>query len=242
LYLLDGRTGKIISRIWQNSFMAMQSTPLVTVDPDGNVGLTIAGYKQFSGRLQGAIEHFEIVGAPATDVTAAGSWPMFHHDVHLTGNASIAAPSGVKFSADRPVSASSALDPERGAAASRVCVAGGACVNVRVQGATSTGTSNFGVYGNGYGSVVLDKTSPSAAKVKQVAVNSVLFGNAKGWVTHSYGAMRRPVAAAVSTAGAPWIGGCSTSWRVRMSYTVFYTNGTKATGTYTGPYFRGFHC
>lgn len=64
--------------------MGFQNAPLVTDDPDGAVGITIAGY---NGYNQGVVEHFQIPLSDGAKVTEPGSWPMFHHDPQMTGNA-----------------------------------------------------------------------------------------------------------------------------------------------------------
>jgi outer membrane protein assembly factor BamB len=87
VYVLDGRTGAVRYHI--ASEVAMQNAPLVTVDANGAVGLTIAGYEAHGGRLYGQIQHWQISGAPAASVHAFGSWPMFHHDSQLTGSTGV---------------------------------------------------------------------------------------------------------------------------------------------------------
>ena len=41
----------------------MQSSPLVTTDPNGTIGITIAGY---NGNNAGVIQHYEVGGRPVT--------------------------------------------------------------------------------------------------------------------------------------------------------------------------------
>jgi len=88
--ILDGRTGRLLTTLERG--VGLQSSPLVTEDPDGAIGITIAGY---NGHNQGVIEHYELVGSNGAGVDAYGAWPMFHHDPQLTGNAaavSVSAP------------------------------------------------------------------------------------------------------------------------------------------------------
>ncbi len=82
LEILDGHSGAVV---WTalNGTLAFQNTPLVTADPNGTVGITVAGYNG-SGS---AVYHFEVVGDPGSRVAEAGSWPMFHHDPQLSGDA-----------------------------------------------------------------------------------------------------------------------------------------------------------
>jgi len=86
-YLLDGRNGHVITTLERS--LGLQDTPLVTDDPNGRIGITLAGY---NGHNQGQVEHFELVGSSGADVDAPGAWPMFHHDPQLTGNAGVPVP------------------------------------------------------------------------------------------------------------------------------------------------------
>ena len=56
----------------------------MTDDPDGRVGVTVAGYNAHD---QGVVEHFELFGSNGAYVDGLGAWPMFHHDPQLTGDA-----------------------------------------------------------------------------------------------------------------------------------------------------------
>jgi hypothetical protein len=62
--------------------LGFQNSPLVTDDPNGTIGITIAGY---NGNNQGVVQHYEVPGSDGALAAAAGSWPMFHHDTSLTG-------------------------------------------------------------------------------------------------------------------------------------------------------------
>jgi hypothetical protein len=62
--------------------IGFQNSPLVTDDPNGTVGITIAGY---NGNNQGVIQHYEIPGSNGAIAIGTGSWPMFHHDPSLSG-------------------------------------------------------------------------------------------------------------------------------------------------------------
>ena len=61
----------------------------MTDDPNGTIGITLAGYNSSN---QGVIEHYEVTGSRGARVNEAGAWPMFHHDPQLTGNAGTAHP------------------------------------------------------------------------------------------------------------------------------------------------------
>ena len=79
--VLNGRTGQVVTTI-ETSF-GLQGSPLVTDDPNGTVGITLAGY---NGYNQGVVEHFEMPGSHGNVVDVPGAWPIFHHDPRLTGN------------------------------------------------------------------------------------------------------------------------------------------------------------
>jgi hypothetical protein len=83
-YVLDGQTGALLTTLEKG--VGLQSSPLVTVDPNGTLGVTIAGYTA-SPTVHGVMEHFELVGSHVSTVSEAGAWPEFHHDAQLTGNA-----------------------------------------------------------------------------------------------------------------------------------------------------------
>ncbi|HTV12979.1 MAG TPA: hypothetical protein VME20_14090 [Acidimicrobiales bacterium] len=87
--LLDGATGQPLTTIEQG--VGLQSSPLVTDDPNGAIGITVAGY---NGYNQGEVEHFELAGSSGADVAGPGAWPQFHHDPQLTGDAEPASGQG----------------------------------------------------------------------------------------------------------------------------------------------------
>lgn len=87
--LFDGRTGASLGLLPDTNAEGFQSSPLVTDDPNGSIGITVAGY---NGSNQGYIGHFEVSGSNGSTVNAAGAWPMFHHDPQLTGDASTPLP------------------------------------------------------------------------------------------------------------------------------------------------------
>ncbi len=77
--------------------LGLQNAPLVTRDPNGEIGITLAGYLETdpnSGILVGQIDHFEIPGSNGAAAVGPGTWPMFHHDPQLTGNAGSTTPRG----------------------------------------------------------------------------------------------------------------------------------------------------
>ena len=66
-----------------------QNAPLITADPNGTIGITVAGYFAICNApcadVQGIVQHFEVSGSSGSEVNVPGSWPQFHHDAQLTG-------------------------------------------------------------------------------------------------------------------------------------------------------------
>ena len=93
--VLDGSNGQLIGTLERG--IGLQNSPLVTDDPDGRVGVTVAGYNAHD---QGVVEHFELFGSNGAYVDGLGAWPMFHHDPQLTGNAT--APGVTALAPDPP--------------------------------------------------------------------------------------------------------------------------------------------
>jgi hypothetical protein len=93
-YVLDGRTGAVVAELSPN--LGLQNSPLVTRDPNGSIGITLAGYVPSSQSSSGVgqIDHYEITGSNGAQAVGPGSWPMFHHDPQLTGNAGRTTPPG----------------------------------------------------------------------------------------------------------------------------------------------------
>ncbi len=87
LTILDGRTGAVVTSLdgQGNGDLGMQNAPLVTDDPNGTVGITLAGYIGPSN--SGRVDHFEIAGSDGAAALSHRAWPMFHHDPQLTGDA-----------------------------------------------------------------------------------------------------------------------------------------------------------
>jgi hypothetical protein len=81
LYVLDGRTGHQVA-VLGRGLIGLQSSPLVTDDPDGTIGITAAGYNGNGG----IVVHWEIAGSSGAHVHETGAWPEFHHDPQLTGS------------------------------------------------------------------------------------------------------------------------------------------------------------
>ena len=104
--VLDGKTGQVVTA--PESGVGLQSSPLVTRDPNGTIGITIAGY---NGQDQGVIEHYELAGSSGTDVDQYGAWPMFHHDPQLTGNAGAAFSVSVPVGSPQPAQSAKCKEP-----------------------------------------------------------------------------------------------------------------------------------
>jgi hypothetical protein len=86
LEILDGRTGSVLVDHLDgpgHGDLGLQNSPLVTDDPNGTVGITLAGYIPGDGR----IDHFEIAGSDGAAALSDHAWPMYHHDPQLTGDA-----------------------------------------------------------------------------------------------------------------------------------------------------------
>lgn len=83
LYVLDGRNGSIVHHV---EGLRLQNSATVTADPDGSIGITIAGAKSVKSGASGYVRHYKVTGTSGvTSVQTPGAWPMFHHDPQLTG-------------------------------------------------------------------------------------------------------------------------------------------------------------
>jgi len=82
--VLDGRSGAEVTVL--GSDMGFQNSPLVTDDPNGTIGVTIAGY---DGANEGVIQHYEVPGSDGALAVGPGAWPMFHHEPALSGAYSV---------------------------------------------------------------------------------------------------------------------------------------------------------
>jgi putative cell wall-binding protein len=60
-----------------------ENAPLVTEDPNGTIGITVAGH-QTDGSI---VYHYEVATSSGAGVDGTGTWPQFHHDPQLTGDA-----------------------------------------------------------------------------------------------------------------------------------------------------------
>ena len=96
MQIIDGRTGLVVAH---TSGFSSQNSPLITADPNGRIGITMAGYNTgtwgaacntANGRcFAGVVYHYEIAGSSKAWLgSQATSWLQFHHDQALTGNTS----------------------------------------------------------------------------------------------------------------------------------------------------------
>jgi hypothetical protein len=93
--VLDGQTGAQLARLSPD--LGLQNSPLVTDDPTtGLAGITLAGYNCdiVTQICSGEIDHYELTGSNGSTAVGQGSWPMFHHDPQLTGDAGGTTPQG----------------------------------------------------------------------------------------------------------------------------------------------------
>jgi hypothetical protein len=93
--IFDGRSGTEIADL--SPTLGLQNSPLVTQDPNGTIGITLAGYVASAGlgsAAVGQIDHYEIGGSNGGAAVGGSAWPMFHHDPQLTGNAGRTTPIG----------------------------------------------------------------------------------------------------------------------------------------------------
>ena len=98
--IFDGRSGSKLTTLGTGD--GFESSPLVTDDPDGHLGITAAGFNY--GSDQGVILHWEIDNTAATgsSVHERGAWPQFHHDPQLTGDAGTPAPPPLEVPCNAP--------------------------------------------------------------------------------------------------------------------------------------------
>ena len=89
--IFDGKSGAEVATLGTN--FGFQSSPLVTDDPDGHIGITGAGYWSAAPtRGTSRTGRSTTRAAPGSSVNEAGAWPQFHHDPQLTGDAGTPAP------------------------------------------------------------------------------------------------------------------------------------------------------
>ena len=87
LEIFDGKSAQLVATLGAGA-LGLQNTPLVTVDPDGSIGITIAGY---GAGNEGVIQHYVVSGSAGHSL-GLRSWPEFHQNPQLTGWLGAAAP------------------------------------------------------------------------------------------------------------------------------------------------------
>jgi hypothetical protein len=87
LVIFDGRSAQIVATIGAGT-IGLQNSPAVTIDPNGSIGITIAGYNAGNA---GLIQHYEVGGTTGFSL-GKRAWPMFHQNSQLTGWMSAPAP------------------------------------------------------------------------------------------------------------------------------------------------------
>ncbi len=109
-FIFDGVTGTQLDVLDPN--LGLQNSPLITEDANGTVGITLAGYIAAGSpiHLFGRIEHFEIPLSNGALAVGKGSWPEFHHDPQLTGNAGGTTPQGSISPCDVPAGVNGGYD------------------------------------------------------------------------------------------------------------------------------------
>jgi hypothetical protein len=80
LVIYDGRSAQVVATLGDGA-IGLQNSPMVTIDPNGTIGITIAGY---NAQNAGFIQHYEVVGSNG-DSLGKRSWPEFHQNPQLTG-------------------------------------------------------------------------------------------------------------------------------------------------------------
>ena len=80
LVIFDGRSAAVVATLGAGT-IGLQNSPMVTVDPNGSIGITIAGY---GASNEGIIQHYEIAGSTGHSL-GKRAWPMFHQNPQLTG-------------------------------------------------------------------------------------------------------------------------------------------------------------
>jgi hypothetical protein len=89
--IFDGKSARRLTVLAPNT--GFQNAPLITTDPDGRVGITLAGYQATENGCPGAapclltvVDHYEVTSKKATIGGPRKSWHEFHHDSGLSGN------------------------------------------------------------------------------------------------------------------------------------------------------------
>jgi len=87
LEIFDGKTAQLVATLGAGT-VALQNSALVTTDPNGSIGITIAGY---GAGNEGIVQHYVVNGSTGHPL-GLRSWPQFHQNSQLTGWLSAGAP------------------------------------------------------------------------------------------------------------------------------------------------------
>ena len=87
LVIFDGRSAQVVAPLGAG-VMGLQNSAMVAIDPNGTIGITIAGY---NSQNAGIIQHYEVAGSTGHSL-GKRAWPMFHQNPQLTGWLSQPAP------------------------------------------------------------------------------------------------------------------------------------------------------
>jgi hypothetical protein len=184
LVIYDGRTAQVVATLGSGA-VALQNSPMVTIDPNGTIGITIAGY---GAGNEGVIQHYEVGGSTGHSL-GERSWPMFHQNPQLTGTLTQPAPSHLN-------------DPITGMAATPD---GGGYWNVATDGGLFA-FGNAGFHGSMGGQplnkpVVGMASTPNGQGYWEVASDGGLFafGNAGFYGSTGSMALNKPVVGMAST-------------------------------------------
>ena len=80
LEIFDGKSAQLVSVLGAGT-IALQNSPMVTVDSGGTIGITIAGY---GAANEGIVQHYVVAGSAGHGL-GLRSWPMFHQNPQLNG-------------------------------------------------------------------------------------------------------------------------------------------------------------
>ena len=87
LEIFDGKSAQLVATLGAGD-VALQNSALVTKDPNGSIGITIAGY---GGGNEGIIQHYVVNGSTGHSL-GLRSWPQFHQNPELNGWLAAGAP------------------------------------------------------------------------------------------------------------------------------------------------------
>jgi hypothetical protein len=87
LEIFDGQSAQLVATLGAGT-IGLQNSPMVTADPNGTIGITIAGY---GANNAGIIQHYEVSGSAGHSL-GKRAWPMFHQNAQLNGDLNVPGP------------------------------------------------------------------------------------------------------------------------------------------------------